>query len=116
MSEEPTEVELLYDRECPICEYYCQRVDIDSDIGELVRVDAREDSRLLDEVTSVGLDIDEGMVLRVGDAMYYGSDAINELALFYCVLKVYRQRFLRRITVNQRDLLVANFVRVTLTH
>ena len=81
MPAEPTELELLYDRECPVCEYYCQRIDVDADVGKLVRIDAREDSELLDEVTSVGLDIDEGMVLKVDSSIYYGSDAINQLAL-----------------------------------
>lgn len=74
-------VEVLYDRECPVCEFYCQRIDVAENVGTLVRVDAREDSELLDEVSAVGLDIDEGMVLRVDDDIYYGSDAINKLAV-----------------------------------
>ena len=35
----------------------------------------------MDEVTTIGLDIDEGMVLKVNDRIFYGSDAIHELAL-----------------------------------
>ncbi len=73
-------VQLLYDRECPACDYYCQRVDIDGAAGELQRIDARADSDILQEVTDIGLDIDEGMVLKVDDELYYGSDAINALA------------------------------------
>lgn len=45
-----------------------------------MRIDARESSEIMDEVTRVGLDIDEGMVLKVDDTIYYGSDAIHELA------------------------------------
>ena len=33
------------------------------------------------EITSQGLDIDQGMVLKMGDQLYYGSDAIHALAL-----------------------------------
>ena len=33
------------------------------------------------EITAAGLDIDEGMVLKVGDQLYYGADAINRLSL-----------------------------------
>ena len=77
---ETRKVEVVYDRECPICEYYCQRVDVAPDIGEMIRVDAREDSPVLDEVTDLGLDIDEGMVVKVDDRIYYGSDAIRKLA------------------------------------
>ncbi len=73
-------VEVVYDRDCPICEFYCQRIDVDSHEGKLVRVDARADSAVLDEVTQLGLDIDEGMVVKTNDTIYYGSDAIRKLA------------------------------------
>ena len=33
------------------------------------------------EITARGWDIDQGMVLKVGDQLYYGSDAIHALAL-----------------------------------
>jgi hypothetical protein len=32
-------------------------------------------------MTAAGLDIDQGMVLIVGDRMYYGADAIHTLAI-----------------------------------
>jgi hypothetical protein len=34
----------------------------------------------MDEITSLGLDIDEGMVLKKEGRIYYGADAIHELA------------------------------------
>lgn len=64
-----------------MCEYYCQRIDIDEAAGELLRIDAREQSDVLDEVTDIGLDIDEGMVVKANDRIYYGSEAIHQLAL-----------------------------------
>lgn len=73
------EVRLVYDRECPVCDFYCRRVDLAA--GELVRVNAREPGDLMQEITATGYDVDEGMVLKVGDSLYYGSDAIHELAL-----------------------------------
>lgn len=76
----PRKVEVLYDRQCPVCDYYCQRVDVAEDEGVLVRIDARESTELLDEVTGVGLDIDEGMVVKVDGTIYYGSEAIAKLA------------------------------------
>ncbi len=72
---------LVYDRECPVCEFYCQRIDVSPADGRLERVDAREDSPLMDEITSAHLDIDAGMVLKVEGTLYYGSDAIHQLAL-----------------------------------
>jgi len=75
------EILLVYDRECPACNAYCQVVEIRKSVGELRIVDARENSDVLNEITSEGLDIDQGMVLKMGDQLYYGSDAINALAL-----------------------------------
>lgn len=74
-------MQLLYDRDCPVCDYYCQRISIDTDSGELLRIDARDQSDILSEVTDLGLDIDAGMVLKVDETIYYGSDALNELAM-----------------------------------
>lgn len=73
------DIKLVYDRECPVCNYYSKRIDVSE--GDLVRVDAREESALLDEITAAGLDIDSGMALKVGDTIYFGGDALHELAL-----------------------------------
>jgi len=75
------EVYLLYDHECPVCDAYCERVAIRESEGTLQRVDARQPGALMDEVTARGLDIDQGMVLKVDEALYYGADAIHELSL-----------------------------------
>ncbi|MFT6841056.1 MAG: putative DCC family thiol-disulfide oxidoreductase YuxK [Candidatus Azotimanducaceae bacterium] len=75
------EVLLVYDRECPACNAYCQVVNIRESVGDLTIVDARENSNVMNEITSQGLDIDQGMVLRLGGQLYYGADAIHALAL-----------------------------------
>ena len=75
------ELLLVYDRECPACNAYCQVVRIRESVGELRIVDARENSEVMDEITSQGLDIDQGMVLKMGNQLYYGSDAVHTLAL-----------------------------------
>ncbi len=49
--------------------------------GGLLLVDARTPSELLAQVTAAGLDIDQGMVLKLGEQLYYGADAIAALAL-----------------------------------
>ena len=75
------EVLLVYDRECPACNVYCQVVKIREIVGNLRIVDARENSEVLHEITAAGLDIDQGVVLKMGNQLYYGSDAIHTLAL-----------------------------------
>ncbi len=60
---------------------YCQIVRIRESVGDLKIIDARKKSDVLDEITDRGLDIDQGMVLKMGDQLYFGSDAIHALAL-----------------------------------
>jgi predicted DCC family thiol-disulfide oxidoreductase YuxK len=73
-------VELLYDAECPLCDAYCKAVRLHETAGALVLVDARQASGVKDELTRRGLDVDQGMALRVGGDVYYGSDAIHKLS------------------------------------
>ena len=75
------EILLVYDKECPACNAYCQIVRIREGVGDLKIVDARENSEVMNEITVQGLDIDQGMVLKMGEQLYYGSDAIHALAL-----------------------------------
>jgi len=72
---------LVYDRECPACNAYCQVVKIRESVGDLRIVDVRVNSEIMKEITSQGHDIDQGMVLKMGGQLYYGADAIHALAL-----------------------------------
>ena len=76
-----TDIQVVYDKQCPVCNYYCNKVEVQESTGPLSRIDARYPGPLIDETTSAGLDIDEGMVLKVGDELFYGSEALHELAL-----------------------------------
>lgn len=78
---DPPEILLVYDRECPVCDAYCRLVRIRQDVGELTIVNARNSSEVINEITAHGLDIDQGMVLKMGEQLYYGVDAIHALAL-----------------------------------
>ena len=75
------EILLVYDKECPACDFYGEIVRIRKSVGELKIIDAREPGEVMDEITRSGLDIDQGMVLKMGEELYYGSDAIHALAL-----------------------------------
>lgn len=72
---------LVYDDACPICRTYCQYARIRDTVGTLHLIDARQPGALMDEVTAAGLDIDQGMVLKFKQALYYGPDAIHMLSL-----------------------------------
>ena len=75
------EILLVYDKECPACNYYCRLAKIRETVGDLELVDAREPGSTMNAITAAGLDIDQGMVLIIGNEMYYGSDAIHMLAI-----------------------------------
>jgi predicted DCC family thiol-disulfide oxidoreductase YuxK len=72
---------LVYDGECPVCNAWCLRARIRETVGELHLVDARQPGPLMDEITAAGLDIDQGMVLKFRDVLYYGPDAIRVMTL-----------------------------------
>ncbi|MGH8693706.1 MAG: DCC1-like thiol-disulfide oxidoreductase family protein [Burkholderiales bacterium] len=72
---------LVYDKQCPVCDAYCRIVRIRESFGMLRLVNARDASAIMDEITAKGLDIDEGMVLKVGSTLYYGAEAIHALSL-----------------------------------
>jgi predicted DCC family thiol-disulfide oxidoreductase YuxK len=80
MSARP-DILLVYDKQCPLCDYYCNLARIRESVGHLVLVDARDGGPVMEEITAAGLDIDQGMVLKVGDTLHYGPDAIHALAL-----------------------------------
>lgn len=74
------DVVLIYDRECPACDFYCRRAEVDGAVGTLRRINARKPSQVMTEITQAGLDIDQGMVLKKDGVLYYGSEAIHQLA------------------------------------
>jgi len=76
----PPPVLVIYDKQCPACNFYCNIIRIRESVGELILVDARENSEVMEEITKLGLDIDQGMVVKVHDQLYYGSEAIHILS------------------------------------
>lgn len=73
-------IELVYDDECPVCRVYCTNIKLKDSGQPLVLIDARKGGVLMDDITARGLDIDEGMVVKIGNNLYYGSDAIYVLS------------------------------------
>ena len=75
------EILLVYDKECPACDTYCQLVQIQKSKYNFKIIDARERSEVMEEITAQEFDIDEGMILKMKGKFYYGSDAIHTLAM-----------------------------------
>ena len=77
--DESKDIELVYDDQCPICRYYCKRVELADTQLNLVLVDARLPGETVDEIAARGLDINEGMAVTIDGTLHYGSLAIHEL-------------------------------------
>ena len=72
---------LIYDGECPFCSQYVKLVRIRQAVGGLKLLNARDGGPQYDEVLRAGLDLDEGMVLKLNDRLYHGDDCVHALAM-----------------------------------
>ena len=72
---------LVYDGDCPFCASYVKLVRIREACGALTLLDAREGGPTVDALVAAGYDLDEGMVLKIGETYYHGADCIHALAL-----------------------------------
>jgi len=72
---------LLYDGECPFCSRYVQFVRLRETAGPVRLINARDGGPEFEEVLDQGLDLNEGMVLKMSGQMYHGQDCIHALAL-----------------------------------
>ena len=72
---------IVYDGECPFCSRYVKLLRLRESIGRVELVDARQGGPVVDEIRSAGLNLDQGMVLKMDGRLYYGADCIHRLAL-----------------------------------
>jgi len=73
-------IQIVYDGECPFCSAYVRMFRL-RELADVELINAREDNPLVDEILDRGLDLDEGMVMKLGDEYYFGDDVVHRLAL-----------------------------------
>lgn len=73
-------ITIIYDGDCPLCDNYIHRLRLVENCGAVHLVDARTDTALTRSYWAQGYDLDEGMIVVVGDAVYYGATAATALA------------------------------------
>ncbi len=73
----------VYDGQCPICASTARAYKIKESLGQLNTLDARKekDHEIMREINSLGLNIDEGMVIKFQNTHFAGADALNVMAL-----------------------------------
>lgn len=72
---------LVYDGDCPICSTYCKALAIRQLESRFEIVNARQYHPILENIKEMGLDLEEGFVLKIENEYFHGADAINRLAL-----------------------------------
>jgi len=72
---------IVYDGLCPLCNAYVHYMRLKKAISSISLIDARNDKAQVIALKEHGLDINQGMVLIMGDNLYFGSDCIHMLAL-----------------------------------
>ncbi len=60
---------------------YSRFMRVRSAAGDFTLINAREPDTLPDSIRAMELNLDDGMVLVMGDAVYQGADALHRLAL-----------------------------------
>ena len=71
---------LIYDEECFLCSNYVRLLNLKAAIGDIVLINAR-DKQALGAFHFSPVNLNEGILLILGDKQYFGADAIHHLAL-----------------------------------
>lgn len=71
---------LVYDGECPFCNAYVRMLRLREHVA-LQLVDARSGGTWVNAVVAAGFELDEGMVLRIGERYFHGDECIHVLAM-----------------------------------
>jgi predicted DCC family thiol-disulfide oxidoreductase YuxK len=72
---------IVYDGDCPFCSRYVRLVRLREAVGPIRLVNARDGGPLVEEIRRAGLDLDEGMVLKLDGRLYAGAACVRRLAL-----------------------------------
>ena len=69
-------VEIFYDGQCPFCSAYTRMLHLRQAVGSVELIDARSGDPRVAALQRAGLSLDDGMVLRRGDLVWRGADAM----------------------------------------
>ncbi|QCI80480.1 DUF393 domain-containing protein [Hankyongella ginsenosidimutans] len=77
----PDPIWIVYDGECPFCSAYVRMVRLREAVGTVALIDARTDHPAVREAKSLGLDLDEGMALKMAGEWLHGDAVMTRLAM-----------------------------------
>lgn len=71
---------VIYDGQCPFCQSFVKLMALRDAVGRVDLVDARGEDPRIARLRNLGYDLDGGMAVLFGDAVYYGADAVALIA------------------------------------
>lgn len=72
---------VVYDGDCPFCSQFVKLVRLREALGKVELVNARDAHPIVERLGKMGIRLNEGMALVMGDEVYTGADCMNRLAL-----------------------------------
>jgi predicted DCC family thiol-disulfide oxidoreductase YuxK len=72
---------IVYDGDCPLCANFVRLYSIRKNAGDLELINAREQPALVRELRSKGMEINKGMIVTWRGHHYFGTEAMNLLAI-----------------------------------
>jgi len=75
-------ITIVYDGDCPFCSAYVGMTRLREAAGTVELVDARDGAHpIVQEVKAAGLDLDDGMAMKMDAKLYHGAEVMHRLAL-----------------------------------
>ena len=71
---------IVYDGACPFCNAYVRLLRLKAQIGEVELLNARDADARIAHYQQQGFDLDQGMLVVLGDVVHSGADAMQVLA------------------------------------
>jgi predicted DCC family thiol-disulfide oxidoreductase YuxK len=74
-------VRVIYDGDCPFCAGYVRFTRLRKNLPNVELVDARENLPLAAQLRNDGYDLNQGMIVQLGERIYFGDEAMHVLSL-----------------------------------
>lgn len=76
---DPAETQIIYDGACPLCSAYVRHTAFNG-TAAVEYIDARQCPELVNRLSQQGIDLDEGLLVRIDNKTHHGADAMQALS------------------------------------
>ena len=81
LSQNNDKIWIIYDGECPVCSAYVRFIRLKEIYSDVVLLNARQKSPIINDILDAGYDLNEGMVLKINEQIYHGDLSIHMMSL-----------------------------------